>query len=58
MIKYCPTCHTNYGETDKNFCTSDGTRLVAQTPAEAMIEEISVVKNKIIWNIIVLMKKK
>ncbi|MDM8306586.1 hypothetical protein [Phocaeicola salanitronis] len=51
MIKYCPTCHTNYGETDKNFCTSDGTRLVAQTPAEAMIEEISVVKNKIIWNI-------
>lgn len=51
MIKYCPKCNTDYGDTDKNFCTADGTELLVRTPMEEMMEEISLVKNKIIWNI-------
>lgn len=51
MEKYCPKCNTNYGETDKVFCTQDQTKLVIKNPEEALSKEISVIKNKIIWNV-------
>ena len=51
MEKYCPKCNANYGETDKNFCPQDRTRLVIKNPEETLSKEISVIKNKIIWNV-------
>lgn len=51
MEKYCPKCNKYYGETDKNFCTIDGTDLVTKTPSQALSDEISVIKNKIVWNV-------
>lgn len=56
MEKYCPKCNKSYGETDKNFCTSCGAELEAlvnqpKSPTEVLSKEISVIKNKIVWNI-------
>ena len=56
MEKYCPNCNKMYGETDKSFCTSCGKKLetVANqrtNTTEVLSKEISVIKNKIVWNI-------
>lgn len=56
MEKYCPNCNKMYGETDKSFCTSCGEKLktVANqrtNTTEVLSKEISVIKNKIVWNI-------
>ena len=56
MEKFCPNCNKSYGDTDKNFCTSCGEKLeivvnqVTNT-TEVLSKEISVIKNKIVWNI-------
>lgn len=56
MEKYCPNCNKMYGVTDKNFCTLCGEKLeiVANqkmNSPEDFSKEISVIKNKIVWNI-------
>lgn len=56
MEKYCPNCNKVYGVTEKNYCTSCGEKLeiVANqetNSAEVLSKEISVIKNKIVWNI-------
>lgn len=51
MEKYCPNCKKSYGETEKNFCTLCGKKLENVANQEVFAKEISVIKNKIVWNI-------
>lgn len=51
MEKYCPNCKKLYGETEKNFCTLCGKKLENVATQEVFAKEISVIKNKIVWNI-------
>ena len=56
MEKYCPNCNKMYGVTDKNFCTLCGEKLEVvanqkMNSPEDFSKEISVIKNKIVWNI-------
>lgn len=56
MEKFCPNCNKSYGITDKNFCTLCGEELKIvsshfQNSTETFSKEISVIKNKIVWNI-------
>lgn len=51
MEKYCPKCNTFYGETDSIYCTRDQTKLAIKNPLKAISDEISVIRNKIIWNV-------
>lgn len=51
MEKYCPKCNTNYGETNRNFCTKDGCELMTKNPADTLSDDISIIKNKIVWNV-------
>lgn len=55
MEKHCPNpqCNQYYGETPLNFCTRCGTPLIAIEPtaAQSLSDEITVIKNKIVWNV-------
>lgn len=56
MEKYCPNCNRWYGVTDRIYCGSCGNNLEnvlphQTNPTEVFSKEISVIKNKIVWNI-------
>ena len=53
MSKYCPNCNKTF-EDDKVFCTNCGNELVSSNESNTtanLTEEISIIKNKVIWNI-------
>lgn len=53
MSKYCPNCNKTFDD-DKVFCTNCGNELVSTNENNAapnLAEEISVIKNKVIWNV-------
>lgn len=55
MSKYCPNCNKTFND-DKVYCTNCGNELIASKDvennvSEKLYEEISVIKNKVIWNV-------
>ena len=56
MSKYCPNCNKTFSD-DKVYCTSCGKELVQlnnndrDNASDRIFEEISVIKNKVIWNV-------
>lgn len=56
MSKYCPNCNKTFSD-DKVYCTSCGKELiqssnnVGDNVSDRIFEEISVIKNKVIWNV-------
>ena len=53
MSKYCSNCNKTF-DNDKVFCTNCGNELVSTNENNTtpnLAEEISVIKNKVIWNV-------
>ncbi len=55
MSKYCPNCNKTFND-DKVYCTNCGNELITSKDfqnnvSEKLYEEISVIKNKVIWNV-------
>lgn len=56
MSNYCPNCNKTFSD-DKVFCTNCGKELIqannntGDNASDRIFEEISVIKNKVIWNV-------